>query len=129
MLAQKKYKITIPSTWSIAQGDDYYSQFSIRFIKDNNIIAGIEFQNGLPNHSELLKSEEITSNIGKGKIYVYRLTSPAAAKIQKEWYTIIALINETDNEYPYYIFLLSKEALLDNDMFLLKNIIESIEIQ
>ncbi|HHW57591.1 hypothetical protein SAMN04244560_00948 [Thermoanaerobacter thermohydrosulfuricus] len=107
----KKLKIALPNGWKekFTGGNEVYilnskdeingGIYVISYYKDQY------FGGFLPNHSELLKEEDIKTPIGEGKIAVLRRSPPAASNDPATYIEIFGIIPIADNDLAYCIWL------------------------
>ena len=121
------YEVELPKDWSITQESNDTSQLEVKFVSNGKIKGGITLQNGLPNHREILGGEDIYTEAGTISMFILKGYTPAAEKIQEEWYEIAALINSDEDSSTYYIYLSSEIDTLGRDKELLGGIIENFK--
>ncbi|MFL0247119.1 hypothetical protein [Candidatus Clostridium stratigraminis] len=107
---------TLPSNW-VKRGNES----EIFFDNENKqTVGGIsvvgyygDYGASLPNHSEILSTENIDSSLGKGKLFTLELSNPAASNNPKTWKEIHAII-PTNNDRAYDIWVNVKKDTLIN---------------
>lgn len=108
--------IAYPHNWTM-RGTEYDIFFEDENKQSVGGISRVGYygspSNGLPNHSETLSSEDITTNIGKGKLFTLRRSYPAASNNNQTWIEIHAII-PTENNLAYDFWVKdNKDILLD----------------
>lgn len=76
---------------------------------------------GIPNHSSVIRSEDVKSGLGNGILYLLERDMPAAAndpRVWNEYYAIIPI-----KEYRLAFNVRIKTNDLENDLFAIKNIL------
>lgn len=138
-LMSLQHKITLPEPWSIEEfGQDEY-----RFRLGEDVIGGMflvgfydqNHKNGLPNHSEIIKSEKINSKLGEGNLYILNRSTPSAELNKNEWFEIHAIIpTQFDKGLAYAIWFQSPtekdRKIIPDDVQInsVKEVINSIEM-
>ena len=118
-IALERLKLRLPSNW-VKKGD----AMQIDFLDiSKKIVGGIQLlgyygeQPGgcLPNHSDIVSSEEVNTSLGKGKLYVLSRSNSAASLDTKTWFEIHAVIPIINKEraYDFWIMGKNKYALLN----------------
>ncbi|SHE91760.1 hypothetical protein SAMN02745195_01431 [Thermoanaerobacter uzonensis DSM 18761] len=107
----KKLKIALPNGWKekftggneiciLNTKDEVKGEiYVISYYKDQY------FGGFLPNHSEVLKEENIKTPIGEGKVAVLRRSPPAASNDHKTYIEIFGIIPIADSDLAYCIWL------------------------
>ena len=112
-----KLRITYPSNWT-KRGDE-----NEIFFDDENkqTVGGISLVGyygnnnaALPNHSETLDSEDINTNIGKGKLFTLKRSNPAASNNNETWNEVHAIIPSNKNNVAYDFWIKWKKDILLN---------------
>lgn len=80
----------------------------------------------LPNHSQIIKNEDIKTPLGDGKLVVLNRSLPAASNDNGTWNEIYALIPIKDQNFAYSIYVKSNKDI-EVDKSILLNIISSIK--
>lgn len=108
-------KFTLPTNW-VKRGNE-----SEIFFDDENkqTIGGISvvgyygnYVASLPNHSEILSTEDIDSHLGKGKLFILERSNSAASNNPKTWNEIHAIIPTNKNNRAYDIWVNVKKDTL-----------------
>ena len=111
-----KLKFTLPTNWTKTG-----SEHELFFNDDNKKLVGAIYLVGfyedyistLPNHSEILNSEEINTSLGKGKLFTLKISNPAASNNNEIWNEIHAIIPSSNNNLAYDIWIKgTKDTLL-----------------
>jgi hypothetical protein len=73
-----------------------------------------DYQTTLPNHSEILTTEDVDTGLGKGKLFTLERDYPAAAGNNEIWIEIHAIIPVSKNNLAYDIWVKGeKDTLLE----------------
>jgi hypothetical protein len=83
---------------------------------------------GLPNHSTLIKSEDVNSGLGKGKLYLLDQSDPAAASANRSWIKIYVLIPIKDQRLAYSIWVDTDKKQLVKDTKAIEDIIKNLKV-
>jgi hypothetical protein len=73
----------------------------------------------LPNHSEILNTEDIEVSLGKGKLFTLKRSYPAASNNNETWNELHTVIPTNQNNLAYDIWIKGKKGTL---LSILKNI-------
>jgi hypothetical protein len=109
-----KLNITIPSDWTKTGNEN-----EIFFDDENKQTAGGisvlgyygDYKSSLPNHSEIINTEDIDISIGKGKIFMLKRSYPAASGNNETWTEIHAIIPSVNN-LAYDIWVKGEKDIL-----------------
>lgn len=91
--------IPLPQDWRLSgEENNIFSTVS------NRVIGRIDHLGGpyLPNHSEMLVEKQVNTPLGPGKIYLIRMSTPAAAGKPETWEEVHALIPYDKSKRDYY---------------------------
>ncbi|UZQ51236.1 hypothetical protein [Clostridium kluyveri] len=73
-----------------------------------------DYGSTLPNHSETLKSEDINTSLGKGKLFTLKRSNSAASNDSTTWTEVHAIIPYNKNNLAYDFWVkVRKDILLD----------------
>lgn len=99
------------------------------FDKNNQLCGGIDkvgydgtYMSSLPNHSDIVTSEDIHTNIGTGKLFTLECSEPATLSNSTTWNEVYAIIPDHDSKVAYDIWI---KGTKDNLMVILNSIHES----
>ena len=107
----KKLKIALPNGWKekFTGGNEIYILNSKGVVKGGIYVISYYkdqyFGGFLPNHSEVLKEENIKTPIGEGKIAALRRSPPAASNDPTTYIEIFGIIPIADSDLAYCIWL------------------------
>ena len=82
---------------------------------------------GLPNHSTLIKSEDVNSGLGKGKLYLLDQSDPTEASTNRSWIKIYVMIPIKHQGLAYSILVDTDKEQLDKDSKAVKDIIQNLK--
>ncbi|WML43856.1 hypothetical protein [Neobacillus sp. PS3-40] len=112
-----KLTITFPSNWSKRGNENEL------FFDDENKkpVGGItlvgyygDYNSTLPNHSEILNTEDIDVSLGKGKLFTLKRSNPADSNNNETWNEIHAVVPANKNNLAYDIWIKGKKNILLN---------------
>lgn len=120
-----KLNSTIPSSWTKTGNEN-----EIFFYDEKKQTAGGiavvgyygDYKASLPNHSEIINTEDIDISIGKGKMFTLKRSNPAASGNNETWIEIHAIIPADKKNSAYDIWIKEKKDIL-------LNILKSINIK
>ncbi|MFL0268067.1 hypothetical protein [Candidatus Clostridium radicumherbarum] len=107
---------TLPSNW-VKRGNESEIFFDDENKQTSGGISVVgyygDYGASLPNHSKILSTEDINSNLGKGKLFMLELSNPAASNNPKTWKEIHAIIPSNNNK-AYDIWVnVNKDTLIN----------------
>jgi len=93
------------------------------------IVGNYEGTTGLPNHSSIIRSENIVSELGNGKLYILDRSMPAASPDQKTWTEIYTLVPINEQNLAFSIWVDTNEASLKNDVIAMKSMLQKLALK
>ncbi|WP_425806137.1 DUF4362 domain-containing protein [Desulfitobacterium sp. Sab5] len=122
---------TLPTGWDIFLNGDKEGQF----LKNGKVVGSIEMigyygDNGsLPNHSSIIRIEDITSGLGSGKMYILDRDTPAASPEQRTWTEIYIVVPISGNNLAFGVSIHTDDASLNSDIAAMKSILQKVALK
>ncbi|GAB6174944.1 hypothetical protein JCM15765_44220 [Paradesulfitobacterium aromaticivorans] len=121
------YKLTgeLPDGWEIPLSGENKGHI----LKRGKSVGLIEIvgyygePSGIPNHSSIVRSEDIVSGLGKGNLSLLERSMPAASPDQKTWIEIYSLIPIKDQNLAFSVWVDTNNVDLNNDLTAIKGIL------
>lgn len=82
---------------------------------------------GRPNHSSIVRFEDIKSGLGNGNLYVLERSMPAASKDQRTWIEYYAIFPIKGFDLAYNVWIDSDD--LESDLMAMKNILQNLSVK
>ncbi|HVJ49092.1 DUF4362 domain-containing protein [Desulfitobacterium sp.] len=121
----------LPTGWDINLNGDKDGQI----LKKGKVVGQIEMigyygnNSSLPNHSSIVQTEDITSGLGKGKMYILDRDTPAASAEQRRWTEIYVVLPISNSNLAFGISIDTDESSLNGDMTAMKNIVQELALK
>lgn len=99
--------IALPSGWTKRgnESEIFFDNENKQAVGGISVLGYYNNYPTLPNHSETIKSEDINTALGSGKLFTLKRSEPAASGSNKTWTEMHALIpiNDRNLEYDFWI--------------------------
>ncbi|WP_434512142.1 hypothetical protein [Desulfitobacterium sp. AusDCA] len=132
MWSKIEFKLTgnLPEGWRITfpfknQGEIFKRDKQVGAIEVYGY-EGESFGSGLPNHSSIVRAEEIKSGFGNGKLYTLERSEPAASKTPRTWNEYYAIFPIKGENLAYNVWVESDD--LDNDLITMRSILQILGV-
>lgn len=112
-----KLNVTLPSTWTRKGNENeiFFNDENKQTVGGISLVGYYDNYNAtLPNHSEILSTEDIDTSVGKGKLFTLKRSNPAASNNNETWNEIHAVIPANKNNLAYDIWIKgTKDTILN----------------
>lgn len=121
----------LPTGWDIYLNGDKDGQI----LKNGKVVGQIEMigyygdNSSLPNHSSIARTEDITSGLGKAKLYILDRDTPAASPDQRTWTEIYVVAPISDSSLAFGVSIETTDTALNSDIAAMKNIMQKLALK
>lgn len=121
----------LPTGWDIYLNGDKEGQI----LKTGKVVGQIEMigcygdNSSLPNHSSIVRSEDITTSLAKGKMYILDRATPAASPEQRRWTEIYVVVPISDSSLAFGVSIETDDTSLNSDITAMKNIVQKLALK
>ncbi|KLU61664.1 hypothetical protein CEB3_c20970 [Peptococcaceae bacterium CEB3] len=128
-----QYKLTgkVPKGWQVVLSGQYGGKIT----KSGTSVGRIEtvgYHDGLaslPNHSSVIRTENVISGAGQGKLYIIDRSMPAASPTQKTWLQIFAAVPIASRNEALGVWVDTDKASLEGDVTAIKTILQKLALK
>lgn len=119
----------LPEGWSVTfpkknEGEIFKQGKQVGSIEILGFYGGAS---GLPNHSSVIKTEDVKSGLGNGKMYLLERDKPAASKNPRTWNEYYAIFPIGQLNLAYNVWIETDN--LDKDMVTMKNLLLALGLK
>lgn len=112
-----KLNVTLPAAWTRKGNENeiFFNDENKQTVGGISLVGYYNYYNTtLPNHSEILNTEDINTSIGKGKLFTLKRSNPAASNNNETWNEMHAIIPANKNNLAYDIWIKgTKDTILN----------------
>jgi hypothetical protein len=124
------YKVIgeLPDSWEVSLSEENKGQI----LKKGSPVGFIEVigyageTTALPNHSVIVRSEDIESALGNGRLYILERSTPAASLVTKSWTEYYALIPIEGRNFAFSVCIDTDNENLEHDLKDMKSILRKL---
>jgi hypothetical protein len=127
------YKVIgeLPDSWEVSLSEENKGQIltkgsPVGFIE---VIGYAGETTALPNHSVIVRSEDIESALGNGRLYILERSTPAASLVTKSWTEYYALIPIEGRNFAFSVCIDTDNENLENDLKDMKSILRRLGLK
>ncbi|WP_308895582.1 hypothetical protein [Candidatus Desulfosporosinus nitrosoreducens] len=126
-----KINDSLPGGWNINLNGDKEGQI----LKNGKVVGRIEMvgyygdNSSLPNHSSIVRREDIVSGLGNAKMYILDRDMPAASPEQRTWTELYVVAPISDSSLAFGVSIETDDFSMNSDMAAMRNILQSLALK